>query len=280
MRDQHAQEIVAESSGDIPSKIPTAVFHGSGVRHRTAAVVLLLCLLSAAPAHAQTGGSPRFSPWWSAAGGALVTTALLDGEVRTWSQAHQSAALDRLATAGNALGTGRVLVPTMVAVGATSYLAGAEEITGAMLRIGAAYTAGNAIVSVLKPVVGRHRPGERYGAWSFQPLTLSGGEWHSFPSAHTIHAFSIAAAVAEEVDRPWVTFVAFGAAGVVGWSRVYEDKHWASDVVAAAVFGSWVGYVIPRWMRRQTAEGEAPGGIFRIRPTPGGMMLDLSIAPP
>ena len=61
--------------------------------------------------------------------------------------------------------------------------------------ISAGYAVSNAIVGVLKPVVGRHRPDSTNNAWRFDPFS-AGGEWHSFPSSHAVHAFSLAAGAA------------------------------------------------------------------------------------
>ena len=70
------------------------------------------------------------------------------------------------------------------------------------------------------------------GTESVQAHDLDGGEWHSFPSAHAVHVFGLAAAIDEEAGRAKVSALVYGAASVVAWSRVYHDAHWASDVVA------------------------------------------------
>ena len=42
-----------------------------------------------------------------------------------------------------------------------------------------------------------------------------------------------------ETTRGWVPWVAYPIASLVGWSRVQDDEHWASDVVAGAALGLW-----------------------------------------
>jgi hypothetical protein len=54
------------------------------------------------------------------------------------------------------------------------------------------------------------------------------------------HAFALAAAALGRGRRPWATALGYGAAGVVGWSRIHEDRHWASDVVGGAIGGAVV----------------------------------------
>jgi membrane-associated phospholipid phosphatase len=60
----------------------------------------------------------------------------------------------------------------------------------------------------------------------------------SFPSGHTIAAFSIAAVVAHRYrTHRWVPYVAYGMAGMVGFSRLSLSAHFASDVFVGAVLG-------------------------------------------
>ena len=87
-------------------------------------------------------------------------------------------------------------------------------------------------------------PGENYSdSWfeSYQsPLSARG----SFPSGHTIAAFSVATIFARRYGRHrWVPWVAYGAAGLVGFSRITLQAHFPSDVFAGAAFG----YIISRY---------------------------------
>lgn len=57
----------------------------------------------------------------------------------------------------------------------------------------------------------------------------------SFPSSHAANAFAVAAVIARRWRRSGV--VALLLAAVVGWSRLYLNRHWPSDVLAGAVLG-------------------------------------------
>lgn len=60
----------------------------------------------------------------------------------------------------------------------------------------------------------------------------------SFPSGHTIAAVAIATVVAHRYrEHRWVPYVAYGLAGVVGFSRLTLSAHYMSDVFAGAAFG-------------------------------------------
>lgn len=89
---------------------------------------------------------------------------------------------------------------------------------------------------------------------------LRGSAWMSFPSGHTTAGFATAAAVTSTVTRwapgaRWPVGVAlYGAATFVGLSRIFDDRHWASDVVAGAGVGTVTGLVVARYHRTHTAK--------------------------
>ena len=193
--------------------------------------------------------SPAF--WW--ASGALVTVAAAsDARFEQFSLAHRSPTLDDLEGAGNVLGSGRYLIPAIGASYVLGRLTHHPHLAQGTLHTAVAYALGNVVTSVGKPVLGRHRPDTTGSAWRFRPFA-TGGEWHSMPSAHTVHAFTLAAAISEEARRPWVTTVAYGAATLVAWSRVYRDEHWASDVAVSSVLGAAIGHATVRVLHARAA---------------------------
>ena len=67
----------------------------------------------------------------------------------------------------------------------------------------------------------------------------------SFPSGHTIAAFSVAAVVARRYgNHKWVPYVAYGAAALVGFSRLSLSAHFLSDVFV----GGALGYSVSRFV--------------------------------
>lgn len=55
----------------------------------------------------------------------------------------------------------------------------------------------------------------------------------SFPSGHTFMAFTGADILRREYGRryPWLPYVGYGVAALVGAMRVYNSRHWPSDVL-------------------------------------------------
>jgi membrane-associated phospholipid phosphatase len=66
----------------------------------------------------------------------------------------------------------------------------------------------------------------------------------SFPSGHSMAAFSVATVVARQYrNHRWVPYVAYGLASVVGFSRLPLNVHFLSDVF----MGGALGYSISRF---------------------------------
>jgi membrane-associated phospholipid phosphatase len=100
------------------------------------------------------------------------------------------------------------------------------------------------ITWVIKELTNRARPetGENNFAW-YGPF--NGGDNTSFFSGHTSLAFSTATMIfLHSGQKWWVGVLGYGVASAVGISRMQQQKHWASDVVAGAMVGTAVSRFI------------------------------------
>lgn len=145
---------------------------------------------------------------------------------------------DDVATFSERLGRWGPMAP--VVVGGSLLVGGLTEgNTG--VRKGIAIISGMALGSwptnLTKLVAGRKRP--RTGAGSLDLEPFSGNK--SFPSGHTTFIFSVAGSIDEVTESPWLAGVAYGLAGLTGFERIYDDRHWLSDVVAGALMGTLTG---------------------------------------
>lgn len=66
-----------------------------------------------------------------------------------------------------------------------------------------------------------------------------GSNNYSFPSGHTANAFAAAEFLNQEYRdvSPWIGYAGYTVAAATGALRLYNNKHWLSDVVAGAGFG-------------------------------------------
>jgi membrane-associated phospholipid phosphatase len=109
---------------------------------------------------------------------------------------------------------------------------------------------GDGITYVLKGLMGRSRPFVSNGTIPHD-FDLGRGfkdpDWQSFPSGHATTAFAAAAAVTDETTMWWphstwlIGPAMYGGATLVGLSRMYHNKHWASDVALGALIGTFSG---------------------------------------
>jgi membrane-associated phospholipid phosphatase len=100
-----------------------------------------------------------------------------------------------------------------------------------------------AVTTVLKDATKRVRPagisprGNYYDSWFESKGSFLRGNG-SFPSGHTIAAFSVATVVARRYrNHRWVPYAAYSMATLVGLSRLSLSAHFASDVLAGGAFG-------------------------------------------
>ena len=199
-----------------------------------------------------------------AAGGAVLLAGafLLDGSVRTELQADRSPASNCLARVGNAFGNGLYVLPPIAAAYLVGRLVHQPRVTRAALRAGAAFVLSGAATGVLKVATGRARPSQRGDPGIYRPFS----GFDSFPSGHVTVAVATAVTLAAETDRWWLKVLLYSGAGLTGYARMNDDKHWLSDVVAGAAVGIVAGRLVSRW--RKPA---------RLIVTPGGLGLRFAL---
>jgi membrane-associated phospholipid phosphatase len=107
----------------------------------------------------------------------------------------------------------------------------------------------------IKVLAGRQRPFvdiNNPGSFGFL-RGFSDDKYRSFPSGHTITAFAFASTVSRETQFWWphqtylVGTIFYGGATLVGLSRMYNNMHWASDVMAGAAIGTLVGLKVVKY---------------------------------
>ncbi|MCH5720473.1 phosphatase PAP2 family protein [Niabella hibiscisoli] len=108
------------------------------------------------------------------------------------------------------------------------------------LRGGKAMAISSVICFVGKNVIQRQRPDAAATPFNFA-APFSKSKYTSFPSAHSTIAFTLATALAMEFpDQKWVAPVAYSIASLTALSRVYNNRHWASDILVGAALGHFV----------------------------------------
>jgi membrane-associated phospholipid phosphatase len=189
----------------------------------------------ALPILPRTGSVPHAVRWWEAAAVVGGVGALLadDSHLLEEVRGHPTNPTGDLAVVLRQAGDFKVYSALTLAALGTGLLAGNPAIT----RTGAQLAASGALAGVsfglLKVVTGRARPSTGEGAYRFEPF---GGDG-SFPSGHTTMAFALATTLGDASHHPWVTAGLYTIAAGTAWSRVYDARHWPSDVFLGAAIG-------------------------------------------
>lgn len=136
---------------------------------------------------------------------------------------------------------GTIIAPTSLY--AAGWIRKDTKMRHTALLAGEAVADAEIVTTVLKDIDRRSRPatfnahGNYWDSWfesKGSPLRGDG----SFPSGHTIAAFSIATVLAHKYrTHRWVPYVCYGMAALVGFSRLSLSAHFASDVFVGAALG-------------------------------------------
>jgi membrane-associated phospholipid phosphatase len=255
---------VVAALGGVPSWAATP-----GPADSTAAARALLPAPEARPSGALLGrGDVLFALGTVAV---VAVTARHDEWIASESNESSSPGEGDLARTAQPLGNSAIVLPALAATWLVARVSGRTEAASAITRIGVSVCAAGAGALLIKEVVGRSRPDESPGdSDNLQPF--SGHE--SFPSGHAAVAFSLATAINRESSwrgTPWITYP---LATLVGWSRVHDQQHWASDVVAGAALGIWTAHKVEDVMN--PTRHSSPRVHLEIRSLEGSPALALA----
>ena len=121
---------------------------------------------------------------------------------------------------------------------------------GTALLAGEAVLSDSVLIVVMKAITRRARPSEflpngAYNDTFFATRNSFLGKGSSFPSAHAMMSFSVAAVFAQRYrHHKWVPYVAYTLATALSFSRVTTGAHFPSD----AFIGAATGFVIGRYL--------------------------------
>ncbi|MBN2789298.1 MAG: phosphatase PAP2 family protein [Candidatus Delongbacteria bacterium] len=120
-----------------------------------------------------------------------------------------------------------------------------------------------------KHLIHRHRPYENDGPYEFDGPSFSNSSL-SLPSGHSATVFSTAKIIngcySENKFLPYITYpLAF----ITAVSRIYDNKHWPSDILLGAAFGYYSASVILDSQKKKAFQ-------FALIPSTENVTLNLS----
>ncbi|MDX1938365.1 MAG: phosphatase PAP2 family protein [Flavihumibacter sp.] len=163
-----------------------------------------------------------------------------DYEIKQFVQRNRQPFTNEVATIIEPTGT---YYPMFLMAGmyVTSKLTKNKKLEHASLAAGKSFAVSMLFNVSTKALVRRQRPAYTNNSFSYKAPFTGGRQFTSFPSGHTSAAFSVATALALEYKHTkWVPIVSYTLAGLTGLSRIYQNRHWASDVLVGAAMSHFI----------------------------------------
>lgn len=175
--------------------------------------------------------------------GALGLTYANDTDIRNRFNRSSSKSLDKAADIGTTIGDPYLHLGFAALLYGGSIIADSAKWKEAGEMLGEALILADASTLILKEATGRGRPIATDHKGDFKPFGFK-NNYDSFPSMHTASSFAMASVLAATSDSMAMKISFYSAATFVGLSRIYQNKHWASDVLLAAAMGELSGRVV------------------------------------
>ncbi len=169
--------------------------------------------------------------------GAVGLLIAFDQQVMDAVQDHRSDTASRIADLGDFVGSKRFLPGVIAGTLGVGLVFKDDKLKKAAYRSLKAAVISGLVTETLKTLTHRQRPNKGEGPYAFEGAGWSSDNT-SFPSGHSTGAWAVATVFATEYkETKWVPWVAYSLAAITSWSRVYDEKHWGSDVVLGALIG-------------------------------------------
>jgi len=181
----------------------------------------------------------RFPHWTVFAGmaGATGFALMFDENVSRFMTKNQTNFWKDFSRISDLGGEKNVIIPALLLTYGTSFIIKDEK-----LQLTAEASIKSAITSFIftesfKQIFGRARPYMELGAFHSRPFPILKDEFKAMPSGHTSVAFAIFTPFAENYSR-WIYCIPVS----VAFGRVYQNRHWFSDVIAGGSIGFLSAY--------------------------------------
>jgi len=145
-------------------------------------------------------------------------------------------------------GSGVYTVPVLGLMYGLGFLCKDDKAKATALKGLEAFILASVSAQIVKQITHRHRPSQdeppNPNLWEgpFAPFTYA-----SFPSGHSAVVFAVATVLGSAYKETiWVPVLCYSIAGMTALSRIYDNEHWASDVLVGSVLGFAIGKTIYR----------------------------------
>ncbi|HEY3308631.1 MAG TPA: phosphatase PAP2 family protein [Desulfuromonadaceae bacterium] len=175
--------------------------------------------------------------------GATALTYAFDRDIQQKLQSNKSTGMTKATDAGTLAGDPFIHLGLAALVYGAAIAADSPKWKETGEMMGEALILADASTFVIKEAVGRGRPNATFSKGDFNSFGLK-KDYDSFPSMHTSSSFALASVLAATSDTFAMKTAYYSAATFVAFSRIDQNKHWASDVLFGAALGELCGRVV------------------------------------
>lgn len=177
---------------------------------------------------------------------------LVEKPVNSFMIHHQNNLCDGLSNFTDALGNPKFMAPALLATFGGSYLLKDNKLKTTTWNSLKAVMMSSVTTEALKISIGRARPFMKEGNMTFDHFN-GHDEYKSMPSGHSSFAFAVFTPFAETYSR-WIYVIP----AAVALGRVYQEKHWLTDVMVGSSIGWISGYLFTHSKKKIVV---TPGGL-------------------
>jgi hypothetical protein len=170
-------------------------------------------------------------------GATYICYRYFDTDIKNFALSIQNKTVSSITQTAEDAGLGASSIVITTATALTSIITKDKKLQKTAILLVGGHIINDIVTNQFKITFQRHRPntGDPYNTFDWRggpKINLS------FISSHTSNAFATATAFATVYkNSKWVPAVAYSVASLVGLCRIYNNDHWASDVMAGAAVG-------------------------------------------
>lgn len=201
---------------------------------------------------------------WGKAAAVLAVAAgayALDDNIQRSAQRNRSEGLDDLAGMVRPFGDAPIMAGASLGIYGIGAAFGGDRLQDTGLMALESVFVSRVFTEFMKRGFHRHRPETGADKGEFDGPDFFSSKNASMSSGHASTAFAVATVIATQYkDTLIVPIVAYALAGLTAWSRVNDNKHWASDIAIGAAIGHFTARHVMKRIenRRSTQVGIAP----------------------
>ncbi len=177
--------------------------------------------------------------------GGIIALTQYDESISSWVQQNKTDATGEITKFLKPLGNDLVVLGGSAGIYALGALTHQEKTSCIGLQNFKAALISSAFIFGIKHLTHRARPYMYLGSKEWE-MWSNDWEYTSFPSGHSTFAFTTATTFTSISNKKIVPIIAYTLAASVALSRIHDNRHWPSDVLAGAAIGTAFSLTINR----------------------------------